>query len=151
MKVNGWILSVQPLFDELLDDLIEDVKTLQEKKPSEYLSHPKTILLEAVYKCIKVIIPRDPKNSCFLLGDTLGKKYKGIRRAKEFMPNRYRLFFRFDSRDNEIFYLWFNDESTLRKQGARTDVYAVFRNMLENNIIPTNLKVLRESSKELNN
>jgi len=149
MKVNGWLLYIHPIFSDLLDSLIQEVKTLQENKPSEYLSHPKTLLLRAVYKCIKVIIPSDPKNSCFLLGATLGKKYKGIRRAKEFMLKRYRLFFRFDSRDNEIFYLWFNDESTYRKKGAVTDVYAVFRKMLENKTVPTELQDLRESSKEL--
>lgn len=151
MKVNGWNLYNHLIFDGLLDELIQEVKTLQEKKPSEYLSHPKTILLTAIYKCIKVIIPRDPNDAWFRMGNALGKKYKGIRRVKEFMPPRYRLFFRFDSRDNEIFYVWFNDESSLRKKDAKTDVYAVFRKMLEKKTVSTKLQDLRESSKELNN
>ncbi|WP_456307491.1 type II toxin-antitoxin system YhaV family toxin [Paeniroseomonas aquatica] len=44
--------------------------------------------------------------------------------------NRFRLFFRADSRAKVIVYAWVNDRDTLRKAGAGTDPYAVFARML---------------------
>ena len=44
---------------------------------------------------------------------------------------RFRLFFRFDSASRTIIYAWVNDENTLRKAGARSDPYAMFRHKLE--------------------
>ena len=35
-----------------------------------------------------------------------------------------------------IVFVWLNDEDTLRKSDARTDVYAVFRKMLESGKVP---------------
>ena len=52
-------------------------------------------------------------------------------RAK-FGGNRFRLFFRADSRARVIVYAWVNDRDTLRKAGAGTDPYAVFARMLAN-------------------
>lgn len=145
MKVNGWTLYKGTLFEILEDRLKDEVEAL--KNTSNYLSHPKAKLLKAIYKCTMEEIPKDPNNPCYRLGSKIRKKFKGYRRAKNYMPSRYRLFFRFDSRKKEIFYLWFNNESTLRKDGAKTDVYTVFRKMLENQTIPTKLKELRENSK----
>ena len=50
-------------------------------------------------------------------------------RAK-FGGNRFRLFFRADSRARVIVYAWVNDRDTLRKAGAGSDPYAVFAGML---------------------
>jgi hypothetical protein len=44
---------------------------------------------------------------------------------------RYRLFFRFFSKEKVIVYAWVNDEATLRKAGSRSDPYAVFRALLK--------------------
>ena len=47
------------------------------------------------------------------------------------MPDGYRLFFRFASNPVKVIvYVWFNDEDTLRKSGAKTDVYETFKRML---------------------
>ena len=57
---------------------------------------------------------------------------RGLWRMKKGMPDRYRLCFRFASSPvKPIVYVWFNDEDTLRKAGAKSDVDAVFRRMLE--------------------
>ena len=41
------------------------------------------------------------------------------------------MFFKFFSADKSIFFAWLNDENTLRHDGAKTDCYAVFSDMLE--------------------
>ena len=103
MKVNGWTLYKGTLFEILEDRLKDEVESL--KNTSNYLSHPKAKLLKAIYKCTMEEIPKDPNNPCYRLGSKIRKKFKGYRRAKNYMPSRYRLFFRFDSRKKEIFYL----------------------------------------------
>jgi toxin YhaV len=55
---------------------------------------------------------------------------------------RYRLFFRFSSKDKVIVYVWVNDESTLRKAGARIDAYVVFKSMLDAGDPPRTLEAL---------
>jgi toxin YhaV len=56
---------------------------------------------------------------------------------KNNLPPRYRLFFQFRSDAKTIIYAWLNDEATLRKEGAKTDVYAVFESMLAKGKPPT--------------
>ena len=46
--------------------------------------------------------------------------------------NRFRLFYRADSRSKVIIHAWVNDRDTLRKAGSGTDSYAVFARMLAN-------------------
>jgi toxin YhaV len=77
------------------------------------------------------------------LGSTLGKKHSHWRRVKKNnLPDRYRLFFQFRSDSKTIIYAWFNDESTLRKDGAKTDVYTVFESMLKNGNPPSDWEAL---------
>ena len=44
---------------------------------------------------------------------------------------RFRLFFRFSTAHRAIIYAWLNDASTLRKAGAPTDPYTVFKRRLD--------------------
>ena len=64
------------------------------------------------------------------------------------MPDRYRLFFRFASNPVKVIvYVWFNDEDTLRKAGAKTDVYDAFKRMLSRGVVPGDMaELLREAS-----
>ena len=43
--------------------------------------------------------------------------------------NRFRLFFRSDTRARVVVYAWVNDRDTLRKAGAASDPYAMFARM----------------------
>ena len=83
------------------------------------------------------------------LGKTLGKEYANWRRVKKGMPDRYRLFFRFASNPVQlIVYVWFNDEDTLRKAGAKTDVYETFKRMLMRGEVPSSINVLLAESQK---
>lgn len=48
-----------------------------------------------------------------------------------------------------IVYAWLNDDRTLRKQGVRSDVYAVFRRMLERGEVPSSIDDLLRASTEM--
>lgn len=62
---------------------------------------------------------------------------------------RFRLFYRFSSKGKIIIYAWINDELTLRKLGAKTDVYQVFQGMLEAGNPPSFFDQLNVQSKAL--
>ncbi|MDD2388498.1 MAG: type II toxin-antitoxin system YhaV family toxin [Desulfobacterales bacterium] len=149
---NGkpWGLISFSLFKDQLIKLVDEVENIKNNQPEKFRSHPKFILLQGIQKCITSDIPNNPNHRRFLLGNTLGSRYKHFRRAKRLLPNRYRLFFIFNSRVKEIIYIWLNDPSTLRKAGARTDVYAVFKKKLDAHAIPDTFEGLKEQSSQLN-
>ena len=145
---NGWHLYRHRLFAERLDDLEKAVFSLSVADPVGYKQHPKTKLLASVFKAISETVPANPADPVFRLGHALGKDYAHWRRVKMGMPKRYRLFFRFASTPLPlIVYVWLNDDDTLRKEGARTDVYARFRAMLERGEVPAGMAdLLRDST-----
>jgi toxin YhaV len=148
MLVNGWRLYTYPLFEGQLRGLTEAVEQLSRTQPNTYKEHPKSKLLATILRLITETIPRDPAAAQFRQGDTLGPDNRHWFRAK--FHQRYRLFFRFSSMDKVIVYVWVNDESTLRKAGAKTDAYAVFRAMLNAGDPPQSLEALLRRAKEMN-
>jgi toxin YhaV len=147
MIVNGWQLYYYRAFATTLNELEESVAKLAERDPSGYKSHPATRLLASIYHAITQAVPADPDHPSFRLGKTLGSEFTNWRRVKHSLPDRYRLFFRFASKPVKIIvYAWINDEDTLRKAGAKTDVYAAFRRMLERGEVPSSIEDLLQSS-----
>jgi toxin YhaV len=147
LVVNGWRLFQHPLFEEQLRKLIGTVEQLSIAEPDFYKQHPKTKLLATIHRTINEIIPRDPNAPQFRQGDTLGPDNRHWFRAK--FHQRYRLFFRFSSKDKVIVYAWVNDESSLRKAGSRTDAYAVFKSMLDAGDPPRTLEALLKRAREV--
>ena len=147
MIANGWHLFYFRLFKAALDELEQTVAKVAQQDPAGYKSHPKTRLLASIYKAITQAVPANPDHPDFRLGKTLGAQYTNWRRVKKGMPDRYRLFFRFASKPVKVVvYVWFNDEDTLRKAGAKSDVYEVFRRMLSRGQVPTSLEELLAES-----
>lgn len=126
---NGWCLFRHAEFRRTLDGLAADVERLARRQPNDWQSHPKAKLLRRIVDLIEFEIPHDPNAPEYAQGNTLGHSHRHWRRAK--FLGRFRLFFRFDSASRIIVYAWVNDENTLRKAGARTDPYAVFRRRLD--------------------
>lgn len=147
MEVNGWRLFQYPLFENQLKKLTEAVEQLSFTQPDTYREHPKARLLATIHRHVTEIIPRDPNAPEFRQGDTLGPDNRHWFRAK--FHQRYRLFFRFSTKDRVIAYVWVNDEFTLRKAGSKTDAYAVFKSMLNAGDPPRTLEALLKSAKEL--
>ena len=138
---NGWKLYKHPAFGMVLEKLAQEVGVLSDEVKA---SHPKAKLLKRILEVILTEIPQDPSSSKYLQGNTIGTTYRHWYRAK--FLQRYRLFFRFDSKHKIIIYAWLNDESTLRKSGSKTDPYTVFRKRLIQGTPPNDWEhLLRES------
>jgi toxin YhaV len=133
--VNGYRLLVWPAFAERWRALKAEVERLRERDPGGYRGAPAAKLLAAVRDASLRDIPRDPGAARYRQGNTLGSEYRHWRRDKFF--RRFRLFFRYSTGAASIAYVWLNDEATLRKSGAKTDAYSVFRAMLEQGRPPT--------------
>src|SRR5712692_10887864 len=147
MEANGWRLFQYRLFENQLKELTEAVEELSISQPDTYREHPKAKLLATIHRHVTEIIPRDPNAPEFRQGDTLGPDNRHWFRAK--FHQRYRLFFRFSSKDKESAYVWVNDEFTLRKAGSKTDAYAVFKSMLNAGNPPRTLEALLKHAKEM--
>ena len=147
MVVNGWKLYVHPLFHDQLIHLVEQVEALAKKNPAAYKEQAATKLLATINRLIREIIPRDPNAPKFRQGNTLGKDNRHWLRAK--FQERYRLFYRFATKEKVIIYAWLNDEKTLRKAGSKTGPYSVFREMLEAGDPPGSIADLLQRSKDL--
>jgi len=147
MEVNDWRLFQYPLFENQLKKLTEAVEELSISQPDTYREHPKAKLLATIHRHVTEIIPRDPNAPEFRQGDTLGPDNRHWFRAK--FHQRYRLFFRFSTKDKVIVYVWVNDEFTLRKAGLKTDAYAVFKSMLNAGDPPRTLEALLKHAREM--
>lgn len=147
MQANGWRLFQHPLFEAQLERLMQTVAQLAATEPVSYKEHPSTKLLATIHRYITEIIPRDPNAPEFRQGNTLGPDNRHWFRAK--FHERFRLFFRFSSKEKVIVYAWVNDESTLRKAGSKTDVYAVFKSLLDAGDPPQSLDALLKRAKEI--
>jgi toxin YhaV len=147
MVVNGWRLYVHPLFDHQFRRLVEQVEALAANDPVGYKQQPAAKLLATINRHIREIIPRDPGAPEFRQGNTLGSDNRHWFRAK--FHERYRLFYRFSSREKVIIYAWVNDERTPRKSGSRTDPYHVFRAMLEAGDPPNTIEQLLRRATEV--
>lgn len=146
MQVDGWELFAHPLLLDQLEKLMTAVEKLKAKKPDDYQSSANLKLLAALYELMFVTIPVDPARPEYRQGNTLGDDYKHWFRAK-FGGQRFRLFFRFDTKQKVIIYAWVNDEDTKRTYGSKNDAYAVFRKMLDKGNPPDDWATLLKTAK----
>ena len=147
INANGWGLYYFRVFKAALDELEAAVTQLAQDDPRGYKAHPKSKLLASVYKAITEVVPANPDAPEYRPGKTLGADNTNWRRVKKGMPDRYQLFFRFASSPVKVIvYVWFNDEDTLRKQGAKTDVYETFKRMLSRGVVPGGIAELLKQS-----
>jgi toxin YhaV len=147
MIVNGWTLYALPKFTRQLERLAEQVEAIAAKDPNGYMEHPSAKLLITIRRIIREKIPKDPNAAEFRQGNTLGVNYRQWFRAK--FHQRYRLFYRFSSKEKVIVYAWMSDERTLRKSGSKTDPYHVFRGLLESGDPPATMEQLLARAREL--
>ena len=147
MVSGGWKLYFHPLFLEQLTRLTDRVEALARKDPVRYRDEPATKLLATINRYLHETIPRDPGAPEFRQGNTLGADNRHWFRAK--FHERYRLFYRFSSKEKVIVYAWVNDDRTLRKARAKTDPYHVFRSMLESGDPPAGMKELHAQAREM--
>jgi toxin YhaV len=129
LERHGWRLHAHPRFLVQLERLLSAVERAKRVDPEGWRGKADARLLAALRALVLERIPRNPLASEFRQGNTLGPTRRHWFRAK-FGGNRFRLFFRADSRARVVVYAWVNDRDTLRKAGAGSDPYAVFARML---------------------
>lgn len=139
---NGWNIWFHRLFRERFVTLVAEVEALARKSPKNYQHERSAKLLAALVDIIEKRVPSNPDAAEFRLGRTLGPFTNWRRVKRNGLPDRYRLFFQFRSSVKVIVFVWLNDEDTLRKRDAKTDVYAVFRKMLESGKVPNDFSEL---------
>lgn len=129
LEVNGWKIFYHPVFGDHYNQLRARARELKETlSADEFKAHSEVKLLAAVKRAITEVVPTDPNRADFWLRDDLAK----FRRVKGFgLPDRCRLFYVFSSAAKTVIYLYLNDAGTLRKEGARTDPYAVFADLVD--------------------
>ena len=147
MERNGWSLFQHPLFAEQFSALTSTVEQLAKADPKGFRAHPKAKLLNTIRRLILETIPANPNATEFRQGNTLGEDNRHWFRAK--FHERFRLFFRFSSKEKVIIYVWVNGERSLRKRGATTDVYEVFKRMLGSGYPPNSFDELKKQSNRL--
>jgi toxin YhaV len=147
MVVNGWKLYAHPLFTAQLERLVNQVEALAQRDPGGYKDQPAAKLLATILRYVKEIIPKDPSATEFRQGNTLGADNRHWFRTK--FHERFRLFYRFSSKEKVIVYAWVNDERTLRKAGSKSDPYRVFGGMLESGDPPESMEELLRRSREM--
>jgi len=134
------------LFYFRLKELYNETLRLSERDPDNYHKHETAKLFSKVILSIEHV-SQNPMHQRYLLGKSLGEKFKDWRRDKYDLPPRYRLFFKFfSSSQREIVFAWLNDSQSLRKEGSRSDPYALFQKMLEKGEVPVEREHLKDSS-----
>jgi toxin YhaV len=126
--VNGWTLLFHSCMTEHVRAMADSALKALKADPAGAPENMHVKLFAAVAKLVLDVIPQDPSRREYRQGDTLGDEYKHWFRAKFFQ--RFRLFFRYQTKGKVIVFAWVNDLGTQRQSGGRNDLYAVFRGML---------------------
>ncbi len=148
---NGWALYAHPFFIERLKGIISEVRRVMKDDPSGFHHHPQFKFFEGVVNNVVITVPANPAHPTFRQGGTLGRKYQHWFRVKKHnLPPRYRLFYQFRSAaPKTIIYAWLNDDGSIRRAGARNDVYEVFRSMLDGGKMPNSYAELIKACESL--
>ena len=126
---HGWNLLFHECLSDQLQKLYAASLRAQQQDPQGFESNTNVRLFAALSKLIFDVVPSDPNREEYRQGNTMGVTFRHWRRAK--LGQRFRLFFRFDSKTRVILFAWVNDENTLRSSGSKSDPYTVFQRMLE--------------------
>ncbi len=145
LVVNGWRIFVWRDFRERWTALHTHVEELCRRDPEGYRTSSAAKFLSTLRDLILKEIPANPAAETYRQGKSLSGANRNWQRAK--FHQRFRLFFRFSSKHRVIIYAWLNDEDTLRKSGARTDPYVVFRAMLSRGEPPSDWDALLDECK----
>ena len=143
-EYHGWLVLAHPHFEDQYSKWYNQVVELKRRNPASYLQAEQTKRFAALDRLAFDLIPQNPQDSKFLLGNTLGPENRAWRRAK--FGGQYRLFFRFDSVNKIIILGWVNFSDSLRAYGAKDDAYLVFSKLLSKGSPPGSWDELLEQS-----
>lgn len=144
--INGWQLFGHPLFIERLDALVAEAEALAEVSPDDFHKHslPNCMRRSRTQSCSVFLPTRAPQPTTWAI---LLVKTSDIGNGSRagFLIGIVSSF-NIAACPKSIIYAWLNDNLTLRKAGARTDVYRVFRAMLEGGRMPNSFQELMRAA-----
>ena len=143
-EYHGWLVLAHPHFEDQYSRWYNQVAELKRRDPQGYKSAEQTKRFAALDRLAFDLIPQNPSDGRYLLGNTLGSENRSWRRAK--FGGQYRLFFRFDSVNKIIILGWVNFADSLRAYGSKSDAYLVFSKLLAEGNPPENWDELLEQS-----
>jgi len=146
IRRHGWHLLFHECLIEQLRKLDGAAARAKSRNPQGAAAHANVKLFNALSRLILETVPGDPSREDYRQGNTMGPAFRHWRRAK--IGQRFRLFFRFDSKTRIIIFAWVNDAKTLRASDSKTDSYAVFRKMLQRGNPPDDWSALLAASRE---
>jgi toxin YhaV len=144
-QYHGWSLLFHDCICEQLQKLNLAASRARTQDPHGFESNANVRLFAALSKLIFEVIPNDPNREEYRQGNTMGATYRHWRRAK--IGQRFRLFFRFDSKSKVIIYAWVSDEKTLRSSGSKNDPYRIFQQMLNRGHPPDTWSILKSEAR----
>ncbi len=147
MKAGGWTLLFHPQIVGQLSRLARVSERARRRDPDGWRRNANVKLLSSLRKLMFEVVPNDPARPEYRQGSTLGAQFRHWFRVK--FGGRFRLFFRYDSQTRIIVYAWVNDERSLRKAGAKSDPYAVFRRMLDRDDPPGDWRALLDACEDI--
>ncbi len=128
LVVNGWTLLYHPVFGDRYAALRDQARSLKrDLDDASWSRHPTTKLIAGVRNLMLEVIPRDPLAAEYHLRGDLKDFYRASGLG---LPKRYRLFWVASRQARAVIYLYLNDGTTLRKEGARSDPYVQFQAMV---------------------
>jgi toxin YhaV len=143
-EYHGWLVLAHPHFEDQYSRWYNQVVELRRRDPEGYINAEATKRFAALDRLVFELIPQNPMDDRYLLGNTLGAENRNWRRAK--FGGQYRLFFRFDSINKIIILGWVNFSDSLRAYGSKNDAYLLFTKLLANGNPPSRWDELLEQS-----
>ncbi|MFM5951745.1 MAG: type II toxin-antitoxin system YhaV family toxin [Micrococcales bacterium] len=145
--VNGWRIFIHESLEQQLLKLAGTVAWMHMSEQSTAKNGQRKKVLKAIKRAMYESVPASPGRIEHRLGHTLGRENTAWFRVK--VLQQFRLFYRYDSSQKVIVYVWINDEDSLRAYGSKTDAYALFAKMLVSGYPPGSFEELVSQSREL--
>lgn len=145
--INGWRIFVHQDLEAQISKIGKSVAGDLIAGEVTEMQGPRQKFLKAMGRAMREVIPARPGAAEHRLGRALGNQPEVWFRVK--FLQQYRLFYRYDSVQKIILYVWVNDQESLRAYGSKTDAYAVFKKMLDSGNPPSSFSELLQQSREI--
>jgi toxin YhaV len=144
---NNWRIFIHEALETQLVKLAGSVAWMHVAQQTTNKNNRHKKVLKSIKRAMYESVPADPGRIEHRLGHTIGREHTAWFRVK--ILQQFRLFYRYDSTQKIIVYVWVNDEESLRAYGSKTDAYALFKKMLDGGYPPGSFEELLTQSREI--
>ncbi len=145
--MNSWRIFIHESLEKQLEKLAGSVAWMHVAEQTTSKTNRQKKVLKAIKRAMYESVPAAPGRAEHRLGHTIGREHTAWFRVK--LLQQFRLFYRYDSVQKVIVYVWVNDAESLRAYGSKTDAYALFQKMLASGYPPGSFEELLKQSREI--